>query len=120
MKSFFTQYRECKESKLVKVGPLHSFKDYPGMLPAPWHPAAPKIAELLNKNPDAGLGVMMCLRFGGECSSGHPQCRKMRGLPVTKRNVKFPSRRMRDPKYRYKLTKKKDKYVIEECKINGC
>jgi hypothetical protein len=95
MKSFIEQYSECKHAKKVKVGPLHRFKDYPGSLPAPWHPTSPKIAKLLDKNPDAGLNVVLCLRFGGECSSGHPQCRKMRGLPVKKDNVKFPSRKMR-------------------------
>jgi hypothetical protein len=79
-KGFRDQYIECKKQGMVTEGSVQKFKDHPDLLPAFWHPAAPKIAKKLKEDPEFGLASMMCLRFGGECNSGHPQCRKMRGF----------------------------------------
>jgi len=49
------------------------------MLPAPWHKAAKIVAEKLREDPAFGLIPLVCLRFGGECRSSHPECRKLRG-----------------------------------------
>jgi len=62
-----------------KPGELQKFKDHPEMLPAPWHRAAKIVAEKMKGDPDFGLAPLLCLRFGGECNSGNPGCRKLRG-----------------------------------------
>ena len=79
-KLFRDQYIECKEAGLNKVGELKKFKDHPEMLPAFWHPSAPKFAKVLEEDPEAGLTPMLCLKFGGECSGANEECRKLRGL----------------------------------------
>lgn len=86
---------------MVKVGKLQKFKDHPDMLPAFWHPAAPKIAAKLKKNPNLGLRPMICLVFGGHCFSGNNPCRKMRGLEP--RTGKLPSYVEQAPKCRTKV-----------------
>lgn len=78
MKSFINQYLECKKHRKQKTGPLEKFKDNPGILPAPWHPAAKLAAEALKKNPDAGIHFTMCKRFGGICRSRKPECVALR------------------------------------------
>jgi len=62
-----------------KAGDLQKFKDHLDMLPAPWHKAAKIVAEKLREDPAFGLIPLVCLRFGGECRSSHPECRKLRG-----------------------------------------
>jgi hypothetical protein len=79
-KLFRDQFIECKKAGMTKVGTLKKFKDHPELLPAPWHPVAPKILEELKKDPDAGLTPMLCLKFGGECGGANEECRKLRGL----------------------------------------
>lgn len=70
---------ECEDDGFHKEGEIQKFKDHPELLPAFWHPAAPKIAKLLMEDPEAGLKPVMCLRFGGECTSSHPDCMRLRG-----------------------------------------
>lgn len=79
IKGFRDQFVECSEAGMTKPGELIKFKDHPELLPAPWHKAAEKVAQLLKENPDEGITPMMCLRFGGQCKSSHPDCRKLRG-----------------------------------------
>jgi hypothetical protein len=80
MKSFFTQFRECKAANLTATGPIQKFKDHPELLPSPFHRAAKGIAEALAKDPDFGFPVILCVKFGGECSSSQPQCKEERRL----------------------------------------
>lgn len=80
MKAFRTQFVDCRKQGLVKPGETKSFKDHPELLPASLSKAAKNIANVLKKNPDAGLIPMKCLRFGGDCSSKNKKCRKMRGF----------------------------------------
>jgi hypothetical protein len=79
-KLFRDQFVECKESGLVKKGPLKKWKDHPELLPLPWSRAAKLIAEEIQVNPDAGLRMSLCGKFGGECSGANEECRKLRGL----------------------------------------
>ena len=80
MKTFHQQFCECKEERLVSEGPLKKWKDHPELLPLPWSRAAKLIVEEVKVNPDAGLRMNLCGKFGGECQSGNEDCRKMRGL----------------------------------------
>ena len=80
MRSFREQYIECEENGFHAYGEVEKFKDHPEMLPSPFHPAAPKIAQKLKEDPEFGLTPIMCLRFGGQCHSGHLDCRQMRNL----------------------------------------
>jgi hypothetical protein len=77
---FRDQFIECKKNGLTKAGSLKKFKDHLELLPAPWHPAAPKFLKVLEKNPDAGLTPLLCLKFGGECNGGNEKCRELRGF----------------------------------------
>jgi hypothetical protein len=90
-KSFREQFVECSDAGMHKPGELQKFKDHPEMLPAFWHPASKKIAEELKKNPDFGLTPIMCLRFGGECSSGNVECQKLR--EINEKNTGRPNKR---------------------------
>ena len=77
-----------------KPGEVQKFKDYPELLPAPWHKAAKIFAKELEKNPDFGLTPLMCLMFGGECSSVNPECMRLRGWSeedIEKRGTKWPT-----------------------------
>jgi hypothetical protein len=81
MKTFRTQYVECKKAKLVGLGPIQKFKDHPDMLPVPWHKAAKVIAEHLKKDPEFGLRTLTCKKFGGQCYGGNPRCMALRAVP---------------------------------------
>jgi hypothetical protein len=78
VKPFSQQYRECRQAKLTGVGPIKKFKDHPDLLPVRPLRAVKIIAEALKKDPDFGFPFVTCLRFGGECNSGKPECRKLR------------------------------------------
>jgi hypothetical protein len=80
MRPFSTQYILCDEQGMHKAGELKKFKDYPYLLPSPWHKIGRVVMERLKTNPDEGLTPILCLRFGGECSSRHPDCKAMRNL----------------------------------------
>jgi len=83
IKQFQKQYVECHETGLHGKGPFLRWEDHPEMLPAPWSRAAKLVDEELKVNPDAGLQTVSCERFGGTCSSSHPECRKLRGYAET-------------------------------------
>ena len=76
IKPHYMQYGECKRNGFHKETVFESFKDYPENMPAPFHP---KIIEDIKNGKLKGLTFVMCGKFGGKCSSGHPKCRKMRG-----------------------------------------
>lgn len=78
MKDFRTQYIECRRDKQCVEGPLLKFKDNPHLLPHPVSKAARSVAAALKKNPDEGMKLMLCLRFGGNCNSGQPKCKELR------------------------------------------
>ena len=80
MKSFREQYIECEENGYHATGEIEKFKDHPELLPSPFHRASKVIAEKLKEDPDFGFAPIMCLRFGGQCSSGHKDCKELRKL----------------------------------------
>jgi|SRR5581483_8888254 len=82
MKSFREQFIECSKNKLHGDGPFLKWKDHPELLPI-FPKAARAVARVLKKDPEAGLQTISCLKFGGQCSSGHPQCRELRNATRT-------------------------------------
>lgn len=83
MKGFREQFIECKNNGYQAKGEFKKYKDYPELLPAPWHKGAKLIADELKKNPEAGVQFIACLRFGGTCSSNHPLCQDLRRIRQT-------------------------------------
>lgn len=80
MKTFQQQFGECSDEGFHKPGDLKTFRDHPELLPPPWHKVYKNIVEAMDKNPDEGMVPILCLRFGGECHSHHPDCKKLRGI----------------------------------------
>ena len=77
MKSFREQFSECDDSGYLKQTIFKSFEEHPEILPA-----FPKL-NLLKKIESGrlkGLDFYVCGRFGGECSSKHKDCMKMRNV----------------------------------------
>jgi hypothetical protein len=72
MKSFRNQFSECKKNGLVGEGEFKSFKENPSLLPF-----CPCKREKVLNNMD-GIQLPSCLMFRGLCSSGNPDCIKMR------------------------------------------
>jgi len=81
MKSFRKQFCECNDNGFLKNTIFKSFEDHPELLPAlPGLPKLRKMMEAINSGEMKGITIYECGRFGGECSSGHSDCRKMRGF----------------------------------------
>ena len=80
MKNHSTQMVECKTQGLLGRGEFKSFKEHPEFLPAfPNLPKNKKLVEAITVGKLKGLEGIACLRFGGECSNQHPECKKLRG-----------------------------------------
>lgn len=80
-KSFHRQYRECSAEGMLGEGEVLKFKNNPDLLPMPWHQeACMSVKQLLDRDPEAGLKTVKCLRFGGICNSGHKKCQKFRNV----------------------------------------
>ena len=79
IKQFRIQYVECHDAGMHGKGEFLRWADHPELLPYAWSRAARAINEELKVNPNAGLQTVSCERFGGTCSSSHPECRKLRG-----------------------------------------
>lgn len=75
---FFKQLKKCEADKLIGVGEFFTFEEYPELLPA--FPNK-KMVESVKDGSWKGIQTSSCLRFGGMCHSGHPDCRKLRGFP---------------------------------------
>jgi len=80
MKSFREQFSECRDNGTSVEGDLMKFREHPEILPHPLlsPKAAKAIVKLVEKDPDAGVHMLVCRKFGGRCSSGNPACRLMR------------------------------------------
>lgn len=74
MKLFFEQYQECRKANLVglKLGEEHE------LIPAYPHKKVRDYVEEHGEWPK--IRTSLCLKFGGECSSGNKDCRKLRGI----------------------------------------
>ena len=79
IKPFYDQFSECKRDGFLGKGEPRPFKDYPELLPSPFHKAAKIIAKKLEEDPNFGFDTIACLRFGGECCSGKIECKRLRG-----------------------------------------
>lgn len=86
MKSFSQQFTECSKGNMTETGPVQKFKDFPDLLPHPFSKAARPIAKQLAQNPDLGLNVILCKRFGGQCHSNHARCLAFRLLAEFDKN----------------------------------
>ena len=76
IKPHWKQSGECEREGFQKETVFESFEDHPEHLPAPFYP---KLAEAIMSGKLKGLTSRICGKFGGKCSGGHPECRKMRG-----------------------------------------
>lgn len=76
MTSHRQQMRICESGGLTTGSVFKSFKEHPEFLPNPLFMSKEKFKRLLEAG---GVSLIECGRFGGICSSGHPECQKMRG-----------------------------------------
>jgi hypothetical protein len=72
MREYRSQFKYCKAEGFHGVGPYIDYEKNPEMLPF-----NPILAKKL-KEREKGFNMIACLRFGGVCSSGHPDCKKLR------------------------------------------
>lgn len=73
MKSFKSQFCECKEQGLNGKGRFLSFEKHPEMLPF-----CPKKQKLMLERGVKGIHLLACKKFGGTCSSGNKKCKAER------------------------------------------
>ena len=81
MKTFREQFISCKGNGYTGSGPKLSYKKFPELLPL-----NPRIRNMILAKENA-MPTIACLRFGGICHSGKPQCRTLRGMPADKHVV---------------------------------
>ena len=80
MKNHSKQLLECKNAGLTGIGELQTFKDHPEWLPAqPWRTKLKLMMDKIKNGELTGIQFTTCLRFGGNCSNQHPDCKKLRG-----------------------------------------
>jgi len=77
MKTHREQFGECEDQGFLNKTILKSFKDHPENLPA--FPKK-KMRDAIESGEMTGISIFECGRFGGECSSGHIDCQKMRNI----------------------------------------
>jgi len=81
MKSFKKQFCECKEQGYLNEIKFESFEEHPEILPAfPWKKRLKPMMDAIKSGELKGLNKYICGRFGGDCNSGHDDCRKMREI----------------------------------------
>jgi hypothetical protein len=81
MKTFREQRLACKETGYTGEGPKLSYDKYPELLPQ-----NPRIRNMILAGENA-MPTFSCLRFGGICNSGKPQCRTLRGLQADRHGI---------------------------------
>lgn len=74
-KGFKEQYLECHARGFHSTGKFISFEHHPEMLPI-----CPTKAKRIAEKNIKGFNLVRCGRFGGNCSSAHPGCRRLRGI----------------------------------------
>ena len=77
MKPFQQQFCECAAAGYHGKGSFESFEDHPEKLPM--FPTK-KMADAIARGEFKGIQHTGCLRFGGDCTSGHPQCQELRRM----------------------------------------
>ena len=80
-KSFSKQFGECEDQGYLTEKEFESFEEHPEILPAFIElPKFDKMREAIKSGELKGFEFYLCGRFGGQCNSGHSECRKMRGI----------------------------------------
>ena len=77
MKTHREQFSECEDQGFLEKTIFKSFEDYPNILPL--FPNQ-KMQDAIVSGEMNGITIFECGRFGGECSSGHIDCQKMRSI----------------------------------------
>lgn len=72
---FREQFVECTNLGLTKERKFTSFANNPELKPA--FPTK-EMVEDINSGKWAGIDLIVCGKFGGICSGGHPECKKLR------------------------------------------
>ena len=84
VKGFREQFCECAKLGFHKKTKFLSFEKNPGLLPA--FPNKTMI-EQIKSGEWKGIYTVLCGRFNnGSCSSGNPECRKIRGFKKIKKD----------------------------------
>ena len=79
--SFRKQLIECTDAGFCKETVFESFEEHPEMLPAfLFLPKFDKMRKAIESGELKGFDKILCGRFGGECMSNNPGCRKLRGF----------------------------------------
>ncbi len=76
IKTYCEQFGECYDAGLTEKTEHESFEEHPENLPF-----FPKkgMLEAIESGEWKGIDFIICGKFGGRCSSGHKECRIMRG-----------------------------------------
>lgn len=74
-KSYRNQLLDCKSLGYTKDSEFFSFEDNPNLLPA--FPSV-EMQKAIKSGEWSGINLIKCGKFGGICSSSHPECRKIR------------------------------------------
>ena len=81
MKSFRKQIIECNNAGFRNETVFESFADHPELMPAfPWKKSLQPLMRAIESGELKGLDKTLCGRFGGDCNSGNPDCRRIREL----------------------------------------
>lgn len=81
-KSFGKQLNECTDQGFTKETVFVSFEEEPGNLPLFLGlPKFDKMRAAIESGELKGIDKIKCGKFGGFCSSGNPECRKLRNVP---------------------------------------
>lgn len=81
MKTFRQQFLICKRGGYTGDGPKLSYERFPELLPV-----NPRVRNMILAQEKA-MPTVSCLRFGGICHSGKPQCRTLRGHAPDKHSI---------------------------------
>jgi hypothetical protein len=75
MKSYRDQLKECNSTGMRNERVFESFKDNPGILPLI---PSPSMKSAIKTGEWKGIIGTVCGMFGGQCHSGHEECKKHR------------------------------------------
>lgn len=79
--SFRKQFSECTDAGFCNNTVFESFEEHPENLPAfLFLPKFDKMRKAIETGELKGFDKILCGRFGGDCHSGNPECRKLRGF----------------------------------------
>lgn len=81
MKTFREQLIECDDAGFRNERVFESFEEHPEILPAfLFLPKFDIMRKAIESGELKGFEKTICGKFGGNCSSGNLECRKLRGV----------------------------------------